>query len=146
MTQPAISHHDAFTDARGPNLRMLEWSVPEDVDVSDARKVKQANPASWISLEALREQQEAVAPIAFERYHANRWVARVGSWLPPGASQACAGEVSFEDGERIWVGVDVGGERSDNVVVWVNEGGSIGCQTWSGEEAVLEIAPFVHEL
>jgi hypothetical protein len=41
----------------------------------------------------------------------------VGAWLPAGAWQACAGETSFEPGERMCVGVDVGGERADSAVV-----------------------------
>lgn len=68
-------------------------------------------------VDALREQHEAVAELAFRRYHCNQWTAKVSAWLPAGAWQACAGERSFEEGERIWVGVDVGGERSDSAVV-----------------------------
>jgi hypothetical protein len=64
----------------------------------------------------------------------------------PGAWQACAGEPSFEPGERVWVGVDVGGERADSAVVWVNERLHVGVETWIGEGAVLEVAAFVSEL
>jgi phage terminase large subunit-like protein len=53
---------------------------------------------------------------------------------------------SFEEGERIWVGVDVGGERADSAVVWVNESLHVGVETWSGDAAVLEVAAFVAEL
>jgi phage terminase large subunit-like protein len=70
----------------------------------------------------------------------------VGAWLPAGAWQACAGETHFEQGERIWIGVDVGGERSDSAVVWVNEQLHVGVETWQGEDAVLEVAAFVAEL
>jgi hypothetical protein len=36
----------AVTDARGPDVRFLEWSCSEDDDVDNLRVVKKANPAS----------------------------------------------------------------------------------------------------
>ena len=146
LAQPSIRRNGALTDARGPSLRLLEWSVPEDADLDDVREVKKANPASWITLAALQEQREAVAEVAFRRFHANQWTAKVGAWLPAGAWQTCAGQTRFEDGERVWVGVDVGGERADSAVVWVNETLHVGVETWSGDDAVLEVAAFVAEL
>jgi phage terminase large subunit-like protein len=146
LGQPQVTRRGAFTDARGPSLRLFEWSVPEDANITDPKVVKKANPASWITLHALREQHEAVAEVAYRRYHGNQWTAKVGAWLPAGAWQACAGETSFQDGERVWVGVDVGGERSDSAVVWVNENLHVGVQTWTGDDAVLEVAAFVAEL
>jgi phage terminase large subunit-like protein len=125
---------------------MLEWSVPEDADITDAKEVKKANPASWITARGLRGQHEAVAEVAYRRYHCNQWTARVGAWLPAGAWQACSGKTEFTPGERIWVGVDVGGERSNSSVVWVNENLHVGVETWSGDDAVLEVAAFVSEL
>lgn len=145
LGQPDVVRRGAFTDARGPTLRMLEWSVPEDDDLTPAR-VKKANPASWISTQALRDQREAVAEVAYRRYHCNQWTAQVGAWLPAGTWQACAGEVEFTPGERIWVGVDVGGERSASAVVYVNEDLHVGVETWTGDAAVLEVAAFVAEL
>jgi hypothetical protein len=51
-----------------------------------------------------------------------------------------------EDGERIVVGVDIGGERADSAVVWLNEQLQLGCQVLSGDRAVLEIAEVIREL
>jgi hypothetical protein len=65
---------------------------------------------------------------------------------PLSCSRPCAGEVEFTPGERIWVGVDVGGERSNSAVVWINENLHVGVETWSGDDAVLEVAAFVSEL
>jgi phage terminase large subunit-like protein len=146
LGQPHVSRRGAFTDARGPNLRMLEWSVPEDADITDAEIVKQANPASWITAAGLHAQHDAVAEVAYRRYHCNQWTARVGAWLPAGAWQNCAGTVEFTPGERIWVGVDVGGERSNSAVVWINENLQVGVETWTGDDSVLEVASFVAEL
>jgi hypothetical protein len=61
-----------------------------------------------------------------------------GSWLPPGAWHACVGEPRFNDGEDVWIGVDVGGERSATAVVWVNEVLHVGCAIYHGDSGVLE--------
>ncbi len=56
------------------------------------------------------------------------------------------GEPTFEPGERVWIGVDVGGERSATAVVWVNESLQVGCAIFEGEEGVLRAADQVREL
>ena len=73
-------------------------------------------------------------------------MARIGSWLPAGAWQACAGEPNLEDGERVWIGVDVGGSRADSAVVWCTEHLRIGVEIFTGDDAVLDVAAFVPEL
>src|SRR5438034_9619999 len=72
VATPVVQVQMTFTDAHGPNLRMLEWSVPEDADITKTTVVKKANPASWITTRALREQHEAVAEVAYRRYHCNQ--------------------------------------------------------------------------
>ena len=128
-------------------LRMLEWAVPEDVALTP-RNVKRANPASWITMADLARQQEAVPDLAFRRFHAGQWTEREGHWLPPGAWQACVGEPELTDGERIWVGVDVGGggHEGDTAVAWVSERLHVGCAVFSGEDGVLQARDKVEEL
>jgi phage terminase large subunit-like protein len=109
---PEVYTSGCLTTARGASLRMLEWSVPEGADVEDPRVVKAANPASWITTDAIAERRAGLPDLAFRRFIANQWTEREGHWLPPSAWQACVGEPRFQDGEKVWVGVDVGGERS----------------------------------
>jgi phage terminase large subunit-like protein len=145
LAQPEVKQSACFTDVRGPSLRALEWAVPDEDELTVAN-VKRANPGSWLTAEALAEQREAVPELAFRRYHANQWTAREGSWLPTGAWQACAGEATFAPGESVWVGVDVGGERSDSAVCWVNSELHVGVAVYHGDEGVLECAAKVREL
>jgi phage terminase large subunit-like protein len=112
LAQPHVTRRGAVTDARGAQLRFLEWSVDEDSDIDDPREVKRANPASWITVDGLREQREAVPDLAYRRFHANQWTEREGHWLPAGAWQACIGKPEHVPGEDIWIGVDVGGEAA----------------------------------
>ena len=44
------------------------------------------------------------------------------------------------------IGVDIGGERSDSAVVWINGSLHVGVEVLSGDRAVLEIADVVREL
>lgn len=147
LAQPRVTHRGCLTDARGPGLRMLEWSVPDDVELTP-RNVKRANPASWIRVEDLRAQQEAVPDLAFRRFHAGQWTEREGHWLPPGAWQACLGEPELTKGERIYVGVDIGGggQEGDTAVCWISERLHVGCAVFSGEDGVLRARDQIEDL
>ena len=144
---PSVKVRGAFTDCRGPSLRMLEWSVPDDVPLIP-RRVKTANPASWITVDALAAQQEAVPDLAFRRFHAGQWTEREGHWLPPGAWQACVGEPTIATRESIFVGVDIGGGGSegDTAVVWINAAGHVGAEVFSGEDGVLQARDLIEDL
>jgi phage terminase large subunit-like protein len=56
------------------------------------------------------------------------------------------GQPQFENGEKVWIGVDVGGERSASAVVWVNEHLQVGCAIYHGEGGVIECVDHVREL
>jgi phage terminase large subunit-like protein len=143
LAQPDVRVKGCLTDARGPHLRMLEWMVPEAVPLDDFHRAKQANPLSLITTKWLREQHEALHEIDYQRFHLNRWVGRIGSWLPAGAWAACAnGSTPIPDGSKVWIGVDIGGARADTAVVWIDEGMHVGCWIGSGDEAMME-APAV---
>ena len=116
-------------------LRFLEWACGEDDDVDNPRVVKQANPARGSGRSVAGGEGIAARP-GHRRFVAN--------WLP--GWQACAGQPDFTDGERIVVGVDIGGERADSAVVWINERLHVGVEVLSGDRAVLDVAEVVHEL
>ncbi|MGH2974639.1 MAG: terminase TerL endonuclease subunit [Solirubrobacterales bacterium] len=133
-------------DVRTSGLRWLSWELAEGAGIDSMRRVKQTNPASWITSEQLREQRQRLPETAFRRYVANQWVEAENYWLPAGAWQACAGETSFEDGEAVVIGIDIGGERADSAVVWLNSQLNVGVEILFGDRAVLEIADVVREL
>jgi phage terminase large subunit-like protein len=135
-----------MTDARGPDIRLIEWAVPEDGDITDMNQVKKANPASWLTVEALQRQADSLPALAFARYHANQWVGAENAWLPPGAWQACVGDPQFNPGEDIWVGVDIGGERSASAVVWANTRLHVGVEIYHGDHGVIDCAHKIREL
>jgi hypothetical protein len=93
LAQDDIRVRGCLTDARGPNIRMLVWMVPEDVPLTDHQSAKKANPLSLITPRWLKEQREALHEIDYQRFHCNRWVGRIGGWLPArrvaGVRQRC---------------------------------------------------------
>jgi phage terminase large subunit-like protein len=146
LALPQVSRRGVVTDARGPDLRMLEWSLDQDADVDDPRVVKRANPASWITVGQLAEQRKRLPDLAYRRFIANQWTARAGHWLPPGAWQACVGTPEIADHEPIFVGVDIGGQRAATAVAWVTEDLRAGVWIGHGDDAVLEAADVIRGL
>jgi phage terminase large subunit-like protein len=134
-------------DPRG-SFAMLEWAAAEDADLEDPDVLKQANPASWVTREWLAEQIHApgVHPLEVARYHANVWTDVDAPWLPQGSWQALYGEAELQDGEDLWVGVDVGGERSATAVAAVSEDGRVSAWIWQGDQAVLDAADCLRRL
>ena len=105
LAQDDIRVHGCLTDARGPNIRMLEWMTPEDAGLDAYRAAKRANPLSLITPPWLTEQREALHEIDYQRFHLNRWVGRLGSWLPAGAWAQCANGQRPQEGSEVFVGL-----------------------------------------
>jgi phage terminase large subunit-like protein len=145
LAQGKVTRRGYVIEAHG-DLAWLEWSLPEDASIDDMREVKRVNPAPWIAAKDLRRQRRAVAELAFRQFHAGQWGAAEGAWLPAGAWQACAGDATIEDGEEVWLGVDVGGSRAASAVVAVTADLRVQARTWQGDDAVLKVAAHVEEL
>jgi phage terminase large subunit-like protein len=121
LALPWVRRRGVVTDARGPGLRFLEWTLPDDADVSKPSVVKQVNPASWITVASLGHARDGLPDLAYRRFVCNMWTERAGHWLPPGAWQQCVTSPVIEAGEPIAVGVDVGGQRSATAVAWATD-------------------------
>lgn len=107
-----------------------EWAVPDGEDTDDLEVVKRANPASFVTVESLRERRESASTQERDwlRYACNRWVNQTDPWLPPGAWEACADpDVCIPAGVPVWLGVDVGirKDASAVAVVYPNPAGRV---------------------
>jgi phage terminase large subunit-like protein len=134
-------------DPRG-SFAMLEWATAEDADLEDPEVLKTANPASWVSKEWLEEQIHApgVHPLEVARYHANVWTDVDAPWLPQGSWQALYGDAELQEGEEVYVGVDVGGERSATAVAVVTTDGRVHARVWQGDRAAIDAADDLRRL
>jgi phage terminase large subunit-like protein len=146
---PLVSTHQTTPSllAKSADLHLLEWSCPEGTKLTDRRPILAANPASWRTWEVLRKRRDAVPESSFRRFFMNQHAA-IGesSWLPAGAWAKCRADYAIEDGERIFVGVDIGGTRAATAVVYCTDDLRIGVQTWEGEEAVIYAEAALREL
>jgi len=147
LAMPGAKRHGAVIEAKDRNLHLLEWSCEEGTELTDRRRILAANPASWRTWETLRKRRDAVPQSSFERYFMNMHAA-IGesSWLPAGAWQKCRADYEIEPGERVFVGIDIGGTRAATALVYVTEDLRVGVQTWEGEEAVIYAEAALREL
>lgn len=146
MAQSDVHRAGPVVESKSRDLHWLEWSLGDQHELDNLRAIKRCNPAPWIGVGDLRRQKESVAEGAFAQFHCCRWGIRESSWLPEGAWAACKGEVEFTDGERIWVGVDVGGSRSATGVCWMNSKLHVGIEIFEGENAVFEASEVIMRL
>jgi hypothetical protein len=120
--------------------------VPDDVELTP-ENVKRANPAPWITVEALREQQYRCTPGDWACFHAGRFGAGDATWLPVGAWAACRDLYTVEDGEEVWAAADVGGRRAASSLVAVTRDLRVAyVETWQGNESVMQLPPAIREL
>lgn len=147
LALPDVQRDGARLEARGDGLRWLEWSVPDDAKPDDLAIVKAANPAPWITKDALRQQRARVTTVEWAQFHQCRWGVGTGAWLPPGAWAACAADYEVEAGTEVIVGVDVGGSRDGTAVVAVDLAlRVVHVEVHTGDEAVLEVRDVLLEV
>lgn len=104
---------------RNPPAKTLVFNYEADtLDRFDVEKVKEANPAPWITTEfLLKKAHSDLSDSAFLRYHACVWAVAESSWLPTGAWAAL--EQPYElppDGTEVILGFD-GSDRNDSTAL-----------------------------
>jgi phage terminase large subunit-like protein len=137
-------------EGRDPRFFMKWFEVPEK-RLRDKKAWLLANPASWITLEGLEQDAASLPPSVFERLHLNRWTETVEAWLPPGAWDACrVKDARPEEGERIWVGVDLGLRHDTAAIAWVaiRDDGTVVCDSfvWGVKRPGQKADPPAHEI
>jgi hypothetical protein len=82
------------------------------------------------------------------QFHARVTGTGEGAWLPPGACTACNDTTyEVEEGEPIFVGVDVGGSRASTAVIGVTEDLRVAvCEVFQGDGAVLRVPDVLLQL
>ncbi len=102
------------------SLALHEWSLVEGRDdPDDMQVVKLANPASWVTIETLRERHDSplTTPWDWRRFACNLWSSAQEPWLPPGAWDACRSDLEIPDGARAVLGIDIGRKHDSSAIV-----------------------------
>lgn len=115
--------YDVFErGARGDEQDFLMYWIGalEGEDIADPAVWMRANPAPWITEQRMRRNFHRLPASVFARLHLNLWTATEDFWLPQDAWAKCRDRaVEIEDGERVWLGVDIGYTRDHSAVVEV---------------------------
>ena len=127
---------------------MLEWALGPDDDRDDMVLVKQANPASWQTEEALRRRRDSPSMTAWQwaRFGCGVWTLGEECWLPDGAWAKCLESgVGIPPGARVVLGIDIGTRKDSSAVVrvWERDDGRVVVEadvfTPRGDGTALEI-------
>jgi phage terminase large subunit-like protein len=102
-----------------------EWALEPGADVDDMELVKTANPASWHTLESLRERHDSPSTTSWlwKRFACGIWV-RGGAekWMEPATWDACAEERAIPDGADVVLGFDGSFNMDATAIVAVQVG------------------------
>lgn len=121
---------------------MHEWSVEAipGGSIDDLRHVKAANPASWHTIERLRERRESPATTKWHwaRFACNVWMpGEAESAISPEEWGACRTDSEPPEGAHWAVGVDLGWKWDCTAVVAVGQVPGEG-ELWVGECRILD--------
>ena len=101
---------------------LMHWyGAGEDADADDRKLWRVVNPASFVTLDALRKQRNSpsMSRSTFARLHLNAWVAPDAErWITTDAWQRLAGVSTIPDGSTVWVGADGSRSYDTTAVAW----------------------------
>ena len=103
---------------------MHEWALDPDQDLDDLALVKSANPASWVTVERLRERHDSPSTTrwGWARFACGVWLRGDGAAIEAADWDALADPfVSIPPSSPVYVGLDLGwrGDATAIVPVWV---------------------------
>lgn len=125
---PGFTKDGAYGYVRTSGFAWHEWALDPDQDRESMALVKGANPASWQTIEALRERHDSpsMTPWAWARFACGVWLAGEDSAISEKEWRACADAAcEIPDGsEGVLVGVDLGWRHDFTALVpiWRSEG------------------------
>jgi phage terminase large subunit-like protein len=93
-------------------------SAPEDCAIDDPVAWKQANPASWITKEFLKEQMLSLPEPVFRRLHLNQWYEQGANmnWVPRDRWEQGNALPKFDESLPCVIGVDAASRRDTTAV------------------------------
>lgn len=119
LALPGIKREGAHTYARTDGFAYHEWALADADDRADLELVKQANPASWQTVEALRQRHDdpSMTPWQWARFACGVWLAGEDSAISSTEWSACVGNREIPDDAEIVVGVDLGWKWDTTAIV-----------------------------
>jgi phage terminase large subunit-like protein len=105
-----VERKDGYTYARSRDggFAMHEWALDADDDRDDMRIVKRVNPASWQTLELLRERHDSPSMLSWQwaRFACGVWTSADSWWITGDTWSSSGTDERIEPGEKIAIGFD----------------------------------------
>jgi phage terminase large subunit-like protein len=104
---------------------MYWYGAAEDANVDDRKLWRAANPATFVTTDALRKQRNSpsMSRSTFARLHLNAWVAPdLDRWIVTEAWDRLAGTLEIPDGATVFVGADGSRAYDTTCVAWAAKG------------------------
>jgi phage terminase large subunit-like protein len=104
---------------------MYWYGAAEDANVDDRKLWRAANPATFVTTDALRKQRNSpsMSRSTFARLHLNAWVASdLDRWIATEAWDRLAGTLEIPDGATVFVGADGSRAYDTTCVAWAAKG------------------------
>lgn len=139
-----------------PGFLFVHYAAPDIYDLDDEHQLRAAvlaaNPAAghFLNVDDVVARFYQIPRFEFERYHLGRWTRADECWLPPGAWEACAGEVEIRPDEPCVVAVDMA-LKHDSVAVVVAQPQTDGrvavtSRVWDPAGDVIDVAAVENHL
>jgi phage terminase large subunit-like protein len=122
---PGFTREGAYNHVSSPDGSFVlhEWCLLPDDDVLDMDLVKTANPAPWHTPETLQRLHDTptTTPWGWLRFACGIWTEGEEPWIQPQDWDRLRREMALEEGESVWLGVDVGTTRDTTGIAIVAE-------------------------
>jgi phage terminase large subunit-like protein len=98
----------SYVRAADGSFALHEWALEPEDDVDDLAVVKEANPASWQTLELLarRHDSPSMLPWQWARFACGIWTSGEAWWIDAERWQRAASAERLQPGEQITIGFD----------------------------------------
>jgi phage terminase large subunit-like protein len=101
---------------------LMHWyGAAEDADVDDRKLWRAVNPASFVTIDALRKQRNSpsMSRATFARLHLNAWVAPdIERWIPTDTWERLSATVEIPDESSVFVGADGSRAYDTTAIAW----------------------------
>jgi phage terminase large subunit-like protein len=126
LTALELEERTGFVAGRDEfNGVLLHWyGAAEDADADDRKLWRAVNPASFVTIDALRKQRNSpsMSRSTFARLHLNAWVAPdVERWIQTDTWDRLAGRVEVPDGATVFVGADGSRAYDTTAIAWASK-------------------------
>ncbi len=109
--------YERGVSGKDPRLFFRWWEPATGADVDDVKAWRTANPASWVSIESLRDKRRSLPENSFRRLHLNQWTRQENRVLPLDKWDECRGKPTFPEGSEVVITVDVAPRGRDRTAV-----------------------------